>query len=112
MSEARIVVEYIIEMPDDIMVSQVDDFIKNEIDEGADSNNIKNRIVADVSFIDGAGIFDKYHIAKEALENIADVIRSEGDVETINLIVEGVSEMLCEDDDCEIHGKEEGDAKE
>jgi len=103
-SEVRVMVEYIIEMPSDIMLTKVDDFIKNEIDEGADSENIKGRTITDVAFAEQPGIVDQYHIVKGALDMVQGVIETNKDnageaMESIKVLVDQAIEEVGDDED-------------
>jgi hypothetical protein len=78
-AEVKVVVEYIMEIPADIMVAKVDDYIANELDEGADSNNIKKRTVTDVAFAERPGIVDRY----QALYQVMDMVETLTDPESL-----------------------------
>jgi hypothetical protein len=79
-AEVKVVVEYIIELPADIMVAKVDDYIANELDEGADSNNIKRRTVTDVAFAERPGLVDRY----QALFQVVDMVETISDPSNSN----------------------------
>lgn len=106
-AEARVVVEYIIELPADIVVSKVDAFIKNEIDEGADSENIKSRIVTDVAFAERPGIVEKYKAVYQALdlvEGLLDVSKdkdtgAEATIEAMRPIVTEIMDQVSDEED-------------
>lgn len=69
-SEAKVTVEYIIDMPDDIQVNEVDDFISNALDDLTDSKIIRSRMVTDVSFAENPGIVERYQKMEAVLEEL------------------------------------------
>lgn len=78
-AEVKVVVEYIIELPGDIMVAKVDDYVNNELDEGADSNKIKKRTVTDLAFAERPGIVERF----QSLYQAADLAESMADPENL-----------------------------
>lgn len=69
-SEIKVVVEYIIKAPADIMVSQVDEYLNDTLDDGADSKHIISRIITDVAFNERPGIVERMTEAINVLSRI------------------------------------------
>ncbi len=69
-SEIKVTVEYIIKAPADIMVSQVDEYVQDALDDGADSKVIKARIVTDLAFAERPGIVERMSESLAVLNRI------------------------------------------
>lgn len=69
-SEIKVTVEYIIKAPGDIQVAQVDEFVNDALDEGADSKSIKGRVITDVAFAERPGIIDRMNESLSILNRV------------------------------------------
>lgn len=69
-AEIKITVEYLIKIPADIMVVKVDDYIKDQLDDGADSENVISRRITDVAFAERPGIVDRMNEALQILNRV------------------------------------------
>ncbi len=58
-AEIKVTVEYIIKAPADIMVAQVDEYVKDALDDGIDSKAIVARVITDVAFAERPGIVER-----------------------------------------------------
>ena len=68
-SEAKVIVEYIIDMPVDIQVNEVDNFISNALDDN-DPNTIRSRVVTDISFAEHPGLVERYQRMEAVLQEL------------------------------------------
>ena len=69
-AEIKVTVEYVIKAPADIMVAQVDEYINDALDEGADSEHMVSRIITDVAFAERPGIVERMNEALKVLNNV------------------------------------------
>jgi hypothetical protein len=69
-SEIKVTVQYIIKAPGDIMVAQVDEYINDALDEGADSKSITTRVITDVAFAERPGIVERMNASLKVLNQL------------------------------------------
>lgn len=69
-SEIKVTVQYIIKAPGDIMVAQVDEYINDALDEGADSKSITARVITDVAFAERPGIVERMNESLKVLNQV------------------------------------------
>ena len=79
-SEVKIMVEYLIDLPKDIQVSKVQNYLEGCLDEGGDSESVKSRIILDIEFMEQQGIIDSNIEMAETLGQLEGI----GDDESIN----------------------------
>ena len=105
-SEIKITVEYVIKSPADIMVSQVDEYLNDALDEGADCKHIVSRIITDVAFAERPGIVERMNEALKVLNHVEmmtdpDNQNPESPTKAADVypIVSGLLDVIGEDED-------------
>ena len=69
-AEIKVTVEYIIKAPGDIMVSQVDEYVNDALDEGLDSKSVIGRVITDVAFAERPGIIERMNKSLAILNRV------------------------------------------
>ena len=69
-AEIKVTVQYIIKAPADIMVAQVDEYISDALDDGADSKTIVTRVITDVAFAERPGIVERMNESLQVLNRV------------------------------------------
>lgn len=69
-SEIKVTVEYIIKAPGDIQVGQVDEYVNDALDDGADSKNIRARAITDIAFAERPGIVERMNESLAILNKV------------------------------------------
>lgn len=72
-AEIKVTVEYIIRAPGDIQVAQVDEFVNDALDDGADSKCITARAITDVAFAERPGIVERMNESLAILTKVEEL---------------------------------------
>ena len=89
-AEIKVVVEYLIKIPADIMVIKVDDYVKDQLDDGADSTTIVSRRITDVAFAERPGIIERMNEALEVLNRVEALTNPENQDKTDPMTLEDI----------------------
>jgi len=76
-NEVKIVVEYILKLPPDIQVNEVEPFLNNSLDEGTDAESVISRIIKEVEFAEKPGLVETSIKMTEILGQIESISEDE-----------------------------------
>jgi len=96
-NEVRVIVEYVLDLPQDIQINHMDAFINNTLDEGSDAESIKSRIITNVDIVERSDMAGSNKDMFQALEVVETLSNPENtgavDLDEINEVMKKIHEI-------------------